>query len=495
MQRMAATVSVLVGLAMFSALIGAQAPLWLPSAAEIGPQSRTRMPPALPQRPAPNQPAPAKGSAQTRGAEEPMTFALTGDSIITRKISVYREPAFLRLIELIRGADAAFTNLEMLFHDYEPYAMNESGGTYMRADPALAAELVWAGFDMVSRANNHAGDYGVLGMRLTTQHVAKTGLVQAGVGESLPEAREAKYLETRKARVALVSAASTFSDSSRAGRTRGDVPPRPGLNPLRFTTTYVVPRERLEGLRGTLKDLGMRAPDSGDSLTAFGARFLVGENAEIRTAPLQEDLDETAAAVRNASRLADYTIVAFHTHESAGQRPVPPQFLVTFCHAMVDAGADMLVGSGPHALRGIEIYKGKPILYSLGDFIFENDTLLRLPSENYDPLGLGANTGVADFNDRRYSNDTRGFPADREIWEAVVAVPRWKGKGLSDLTLYPITLGFGQPRTVRGRPLIAEGELARKIIGDVIERSKRFGTAVAFENGVGRVVLDGRSSQ
>src|SRR4029450_12349761 len=109
------------------------------------------------------------------------SFALTGDSIITRKLSVYSEPAFTRIIELVRGADVGFTNLEMLFHDYEPYAMNESGGTYMRAEPALVKELVWTGFDMVSRANNHAGDYGVLGMNLTSKYVAEAGLVQAGV--------------------------------------------------------------------------------------------------------------------------------------------------------------------------------------------------------------------------------------------------------------------------------------------------------------------------
>jgi poly-gamma-glutamate synthesis protein (capsule biosynthesis protein) len=114
-----------------------------------------------------------------------MTFALTGDSIITRKLAVYDEPAFMRVINLIRGADVAFTNLEMLFHDYEPYAMSASGGTYMRAEPALVKDLVWAGFDLVARANNHTGDYGVLGMNLTTKYVADAGLVQAGVGQSL----------------------------------------------------------------------------------------------------------------------------------------------------------------------------------------------------------------------------------------------------------------------------------------------------------------------
>src|SRR5918996_6607643 len=150
--------------------------------------------------------------AQTPRADATaFSMALTGDSIITRRLSVYAEPAFTKMIELIRGADAAFTNLEMLFHDYEPYAMNESGGTYMRAEPALLKDLVWAGFDMVSRANNHTGDYGAEGMRLTTKHVAAAGLVQAGVGEDLAEAREAAYLDTPKGRGALISGASTFS--------------------------------------------------------------------------------------------------------------------------------------------------------------------------------------------------------------------------------------------------------------------------------------------
>ena len=95
-----------------------------------------------------------------------ITLALTGDAIITRRLSVYEEPDFLELIDMIRGADAAFTNLEILFHNYEPYPAHQSGGTWMRGEPILAKELVWAGIDMVSRANNHTGDYGVEGLRL-----------------------------------------------------------------------------------------------------------------------------------------------------------------------------------------------------------------------------------------------------------------------------------------------------------------------------------------
>ncbi|MBI2835860.1 MAG: CapA family protein [Acidobacteria bacterium] len=420
-------------------------------------------------------------------SETEFSMALTGDSIITRKLSAYTEPPFLKMVDVLRGSDVAFTNLEMLFHDYEPYPMNVSGGVYMRADPALAKELVWAGIDLVTSANNHVGDYGVLGMQLTVKHTREAGLVYAGVGNSLAEAREAKFLETPRGRVALIGVASTFPDSSRAGRTRGDHPARPGLNPLRFTTTYIVTRAQLEATRAMLKEMGLNAPAQGDSLNVLGNRFIVGDKPDVRTEPLKEDLDEITAVVKSASRVADYTIVTSHTHEGDRNRSLPAQFLVTFGRAVIDAGADVFVAHGPHVLRGIEIYKGKPILYSLGNFIFQNETLLRLPSENYEPFGLGPNAHMADFNDRRYNFGKEGFPSDRNIWESVVAVPRFKGKTLDELVLYPLTLGFGDAVPKRGRPMLADLTLARKIVDDLDRLSKPFGTTVTFENGVGKV--------
>ena len=421
-----------------------------------------------------------------------ISFALTGDSIITRKLSVYEEPAFVRVVNLIRNADVAFTNLEMLFHDYEPYAMSASGGTYMRAEPALVKDLVWAGFDMVARANNHTGDYGVLGMNLTTKYVADAGLVQAGVGQSLAEAREAKFLETPKGRVALISVASTFPDHSRAGRTRGDMPARPGLNPLRFDTVTTVTADRLATLRLMAAEINGRPAPEGPvptSLNFFGRRFTVGNTPGVTTVPRDEDLNEIAAVVRSASGLADYTIVTIHAHEGGRDRLVPADFLVTFARSMIDAGADMFVGHGPHVLRGVEMYKSKPILYSLGDFIFQNETLLRLPTENYETYELSADKHVNDFNDARYNFDKSGFPADRLIWEAAVAVPRFRGKQLTELALHPITLGFGQSRSVRGRPLFAEGELGQKILRDIVKLSGDMGTKISVRDGVGYVDL------
>ena len=425
-------------------------------------------------------------SVDTRPQDSDFTFALGGDALITRKLSVYKEPKYLELIEMIRGADAAFVNLEMLFHDYEPYPMHQSGGTWTRADPALIDDFVWAGFDMVSRANNHTGDYGVEGMRLTTRYVKEAGLVHAGVGESLAEAREAKFLETAKGRVALISMSSTFPDHSRAGRTRGDTKPRPGLNPLRYSTVQTVTSDQFADLQRVLEDTEVSfTSDSQGQLRVFGNTFEIGDERATLTTPDPVDLEEIAAVVSNAKRLADHVIVTIHAHESGGARSEPAGFLPIFARAMVDAGATMFVGHGPHVLRGIEIYKGKPIFYSLGDFVFQNETLDRLPDENYRRYGLGSDNHVGDFNDARYNGGTTGFPANREIWEAIIAMPRFRGGELMEVVLQPIDLGFGTEAWERGRPFIAEGELADKILDDLIERSEPFGTQIEVSDGVG----------
>ena len=437
--------------------------------------------------------------AQHRTGNDEFTMALTGDTIITRRLSVYDEPQFLEMIELIRSADVAFTNLEILFHDYEPYPMAVSGGTWMRADPVMAKELVWAGFDMVARANNHTGDYGVLGMELTTKHVEDAGLVHAGVGHSLAEAREAKFLETAKARVALISVSSSFARHMSAGRSRDNVPPRPGLNPLEYTTTNVLTREQFDTLKGIGDGLGQFTNQDGqprgidaekpDEFQLFGRKFVAGESTEMRTEPNESDVAEIAAVVNNASRLADFVIVTIHAHEGP-TRGEPADFLQPFAHAMIDAGADVFVGHGPHALRGIEIYNGQPIFYSLGDFMFQNETLDRLPSDNYEAFSLDENHHVADFNDRRYENDTKGFPVVAEVWEAVIAVPTFRNRELVEIALYPIDLAFGEPVHVRGRPLLANDELGEKILDYLQARSNQYGTEIEIRRGVGYIRPD-----
>jgi poly-gamma-glutamate capsule biosynthesis protein CapA/YwtB (metallophosphatase superfamily) len=439
---------------------------------------------------------------QHRSADESFTMALTGDSIINRSLSVYDEPQYLEMIEVLRGADVAVTNLETVLHNFEPYPMAESGGTWMRSDPKMAEELAWAGIDMVARANNHTGDYGTLGLELTTKYVEQAGLVDAGVGMSLAEAREARFLETSKARVALISLSSSFANHMRAGRSRDDVPARPGLNPLRVKTTYILPEDSYENIRGAADSLGQFTDLDGQprgtdeekpgQMNVLGRNFAVGEAPRVLREPNEDDVAEIMAVINNASRLADFTIVTIHSHQNGGRRELPDDFLPVFARAAIEAGADVFFGHGPHILQGIEIYQGKPILYSLGNFIFQNETLLRLPSDNYERYALGERSHVADFNDARYENDSTGFPALQENWEAIIAVPTFENRQLTELALYPIDLGFGKTRQIRGRPILADDDLGQKIMADLARLSEPFGTEFEYRRGVGYVKLNDR---
>jgi len=393
------------------------------------------------------------------------------------------------MIDIIRQSDVAFTNFEMLLHNYEGYPAAQSGGTYMAADPLMAKELQWAGFDMVSRANNHSVDYGVEGLMTTSKVLDEAGLAHAGVGENLARARAPAYLDSPIGRVALISCASTFPAFGLAGEQRPDLKGRPGLNPLRFTTTYIVDSQSLELLRKIARDLRLPVGGGPSELRFLGSTFKTGKEPAVVTEPHERDLKAIVASIKDARRQADWVIVSYHGHESApGNREVPPQFVTTFAHAAIDAGADIVVGHGPHVLRGIEIYKGKPIFYSLGNFIFQNETIRFLPSELYEQYGLGSEALPADLYDARTSNDQRGFPADKLNWESVIAVVTFSGeKALEEIKLYPLSLGFGQSRTKRGRPMPADAALGKSIIDRLASLSAPFGTEIVYSDGIGVV--------
>lgn len=433
-------------------------------------------------------PGPAQETMPHTDNSDGMTLALAGDAIITRHLSVYDEPEFLALRDLVQGATAAFVNLEMLLHNFEPDVIpaTESGGTYMQADPSMAKELTWMGFDMVNMANNHTGDYGYGALRRTTAAVEAVGLVHAGTGENLAEARAPAYLETPRGRVALLAAASTFPDASRAGHSRRDIRGRPGLAPIRSDRVRQVTEGQMENLRDFQEAATGRRP-TGDRLRLFGEVFVVGPEYATLTTPNEGDLAEIVASVDAAKRQADIVIFSSHSHEQGKTNNYPAEFIRTVAHAVIDAGADIFVAHGPHVLRGIELYGGGIIFYSVGDFLFQNETVPRQPADNYQRYDLGPEAVAADFYDARQR--TGGFPARQQVWESVVPLVRFEDGALASVELHPITLGFGLPRPQRGRPLLASGELARKIIGDVQEYSAEYGTEIRFRDGVGVVTV------
>ena len=406
---------------------------------------------------------------------QPLILIAAGDALVTRRVGMSRDPAYHALVALLRSADVRFVNLEGTLHDYLGSPQAESGGTYAVGTPRIIDDLKAMGFNLYSAANNHMMDWGEGGLFGTMDTLDRAGVVYSGIGRHLAEARCPGYLEVPTGRVALISVTSTFPPSALAGEQRPDCQGRPGVNPLRHVTTATVDAATLATLSGVYDQtplgaarvrqiqIGFQRPDPEGITTVFGQRFRVGEPWAVETVPHAADLEGNLQWIRDARRQADWVFVSVHAHEAVGgDLEQPAEFVRTFCRAAVDAGADAVIGHGPHVLRGIEVYDGKPIFYSLGNFIFLNEILQRQPADFYERLGLPPTATPADLFDARGARG--GFAADARYWEAVVPECRFNGRTLDAISLYPVTLGYGRPRPERGEPVWADGSAGRAII-------------------------------
>src|SRR5689334_22955028 len=158
------------------------------------------------------------------------------------------------------------------------------------------------------------------------------------------------------------------------------------------------------------------------------------------------------------------------------ERLAPNPWLVKWTHAEIDAGADVIVMHGAPLLHGIEIYRGKPIFYDLGNFIFNAPLTMWTLQE---PM----------------------------TWESVVANLTFEKKVAQSITLRPIVLNFlgeGQPDAqdrfannafldTRGLPAPAKADQARYILERVAELSQPFGTKIDVQGDRAEIVLPGGS--
>jgi poly-gamma-glutamate capsule biosynthesis protein CapA/YwtB (metallophosphatase superfamily) len=411
-----------------------------------------------------------------------LTVAATGDSLITMRVAQSQAPGFHRLVELIRGQDVAFTNLEVGLHDYCGVPQAASKGIYAVGHPRLIEDLKHIGFSLYSIANNHMMDWGDGGLFATMETLDRAGVVYAGAGRHLQDARSPRYLEVAAGRVALIAVTSTFPPHAPAGEQRTDCQGRPGVNPLRFNEVFTVERSAFDHIVGAyhalgldrrrqfLIQLGVEHPDAAGVATAFDRKFRAGAAARVDTAPHAGDLNGNLQWVRDARRQADWVIVSVHAHEllpSAGY-DVPADFVPAFCRAVVDAGADLVIGHGPHRLRGVEVYRGRPILYSLGNFIYQPETLRLHPADYYEALRVPLTGTPAD------TVEVRG-QLDPVLWESAVATCRLGDDGVEELRLYPLTLGHDLPRPRRGTPVLADEESGCGIIRRIVALSPAVG--------------------
>lgn len=445
--------------------------------------------------------APATTHAQVQGGD--VRIALTGDSNLHRKLSVFDEPAYLDFFKHIQTADASFTNLEAVIHPLNIPAAAFAGGTPGISPPWTVNELKWAGFNLLSVANNHEGDYGADGLLANLHALDAAGLIYAGAGPNLAFARAPGYLDTKRGRFALIAMSSTLTLGEQASEQRPDLPGRPGVSPLRYTTTITVDQATFDTLRkvaalgrgagGGEEGGGGRGGRAGNSVTLGNNIYVPGTETSIHTEPDKADLDAVLKSVVQGKRQADWVIVSIHAHETKpGTKDQPADFVVTLAHAAIDAGADVFVVHGPHNVRGIEIYKGKPIIYSLGNFVFDGEAgIPYAPSEIYDKYHLPYDSNISDYREVTSKGDTIGYGADKENWDTALAeVVFSPDHKLKQIILSPATLGYGLSRSQRGFPHPASPAAGKEIIDNIARRSQPFGTKVEYVNGRGVINLD-----
>ncbi|HJR98354.1 MAG TPA: CapA family protein [Actinomycetota bacterium] len=434
------------------------------------------------------------------------TIAVAGDCIVTRPLlpMVGVDRPFAEVVSLLRGADAAFGNLETSIVDLADTAAVPSGlpdDWAVRAQPDCALDLRALGFDVFGRANNHSTDWGVGGLLETGLWLDEAALVHAGAGVTSAAARAPRYLETDAGRLGLVSmTTSPASGLAPALDAFGEVPSRPGVATVPVRTTVVVTRKVMRSLvairlahpEGDVAWLTQHIDEESppDVLELYGRRFEVGEQMEVRHEPDEDALAENLRSIRLASRHADVVVAAAHSHQGDGRPGEPPAFLRSWAHAAIDDGADVVAISGPHRLSPIERYRDRPVIYGAGNFLwcdmqepiqryFYDESRVMVRGRFDDPASVTDADLLGLLNEDSFGTEA--------TFRGVLARIRLGPEGLEELRLHPIDLGRSEPPTRRGVPRIPTPEVAESILDEVREMSEVFGVAVKSDGGTGLV--------
>jgi poly-gamma-glutamate capsule biosynthesis protein CapA/YwtB (metallophosphatase superfamily) len=384
-------------------------------------------------------------ASAVRSQDSLLTLTMTGQAMIRSDLRT-ADPAALARIRSMLAGDVIFTNLEGAVA--EPGQSVHQGRGFLTPPQSLDA-LQAMGFNLLAFSDNHAFDLQVTGVLNTLREADLRHLVHAGTGLTLAAAAAPAYLSTAHGRVALVASASgLLAAGARATRSQ------PGVNEL-GVEAGTLPNEASSDLPG--------APANH---------------------PQAEDARRILQSIREARRHADVVIVYQHNHvfgdesfstlfsEGMPERLRPNAWLVKWVHQEINAGADVVVMHGAPLLHGVEIYRGKPIFYDLGNFIYNVPPVLTYIDE---PMA----------------------------WESVIASVEFAHGKLRSVTFHPVVLnniGAGQPDVhseytnnqfldTRGLPQAASGAKARYILERLARLSRPFGTRIELQGESARLQL------
>jgi poly-gamma-glutamate capsule biosynthesis protein CapA/YwtB (metallophosphatase superfamily) len=257
----------------------------------------------------------------TRPVPEVTTLAAVGDIMLGRRVGdrYHSDPGapLKPLAKRLAAAEITVGNFESTL---STAGSPTQGGDSFAANPRVAPGLRGAGFDVLSLANNHAGDYGDGALRQTLSRFAKTKIDTVGAGRDLAAARRPVIIERNGVRVGFLAVDSIgetpAATRSRAGANRLNMPPRTG------------PLDR-PALRRITSD------------------------------------------IRALDKRVDVVVVMTHWGTQYTHRPEPSQRLAA--RAFADAGADLVIGGHPHWVQGYEMAGSAVVVHSLGNFVFDMD--------------------------------------------------------------------------------------------------------------------------
>ena len=387
----------------------------------------------------------ARVSAMPRPQAGEVVITAVGDLMLSRPEASRPGPPVQEMYRVMREADIGFGNCEQVVASVGFYAQR-------MAYPAILDDFKAAGLNSLSLANNHFMDMGPIPAMQGLEELRARDIQFAGCGRNLEEALAPGIKVVKGVRVGLMSfwcSAATFAPPAYMEQARAGVN-KPGL-----------------------------AMIVGQQITVPGSDTPV-------LLPAAADMRMLADSVAKAKTQVDFLMVSFHQHwggqEGTGQGIIPPQpparrmsiiaadlnaarnhindGRTLICRAAVDAGADVILGHGNHVLNGVEIYKGKPILYSLGHFYIEGMKDGRaLPQFFFSP------TMVAQIEN--------GWWLEEQRWSAIARLFVQGGR-VTRLDLVPVTMDIQKD----GLPSFADDALSQRIVGAVQTLSKPLGTDV-----------------
>jgi poly-gamma-glutamate capsule biosynthesis protein CapA/YwtB (metallophosphatase superfamily) len=356
-----------------------------------------------------------------------------GDMIFNQQISRLPEPYHRQLLRIMQEADVAYGNLEFSINAHPEL---QRPFYDFRAEPAFVWEVAAIGINMVSMANNHALDFGPEGLADCLKALDHANITHAGAGLTLAAAHEPGTLEvpSRTTRFALLSYMRYWTTKYRCAD--ASKPCLATINPAVVLTARDGKVEPVEG-------------------------------------PTEGDVEAMEDDVVLARRHNDVVVVSLHVHDVSHARVygiqdhTPPNEAIMF-HRAIDAGGDLVLGTGPHVLRGIEIYKGKPIFYSLADFIYQYRTPDKIPidliHQRDTEMERGTNQSVFDRRD------------SPQVMEGILVRFTINANVITRIELIPISIDDEGP--LYGVPRLPRSARAAEILDRLEKLSAQYGTKI-----------------